>query len=94
MMITLEDALSLLSKYSEESTRVLAVFVTPSLSVARVIGTLQVVIENGTPPRLMVGKEDIEADQKSSDLRIANSSTVTFVMVVLKVLPHASLKGF
>ena len=62
-MITLEDALSLLSKYSEESTRVLAVFVTPSLSVARVIGTLQVVIENGTPPRLIVRKEDIEADQ-------------------------------
>jgi hypothetical protein len=40
--ITLEDALSLLSKYAEERTPVLAVFVTPSVSVARVTGTISV----------------------------------------------------
>jgi hypothetical protein len=37
MKITLEDALSLLSKYTVERTPVLAVFVTPSVSVARVL---------------------------------------------------------
>jgi hypothetical protein len=37
MEVTLEDALSLLSKYEEERTPVLAVFVTPSVSVARVL---------------------------------------------------------
>jgi hypothetical protein len=60
--ITLEDARSLL-KYSEESTRVLAVFVTPSLSIARVIGTLQVFVTDGVPPHLIVGTKDAESDQ-------------------------------
>ncbi len=53
MKITLEDALSLLSKYAEERTLVLAAFVTPSVSVARVTGTIRVV--DGVPPHLIVG---------------------------------------
>jgi hypothetical protein len=40
MKVTLEDALSLLRKYVDERTPVLAVFVTPSVSVARVTGTI------------------------------------------------------
>jgi hypothetical protein len=44
MKVTLEDAVSLLSKYVEERTPVLAVFVTPSVSVARVTGTIHISI--------------------------------------------------
>jgi len=54
--ITLEDALSLLSKYADERTPVLAAFVTPSVSVARVLGTIRVYIADGTPPHLIVGQ--------------------------------------
>ncbi len=61
MKITLEDALSLLSKYAEERTLVLAAFVTPSVSVARVTGTIRVV--DGVPPHLIVGQDDIASDQ-------------------------------
>jgi hypothetical protein len=56
--VTLEDVLSLLSKYVEERTSVLAVFVTPSGSVARVTGTIRVSIMDGGPPHLIVGKDD------------------------------------
>jgi hypothetical protein len=63
MKVTLEDALSLLSKYAEERTPVLAVFVTPSVSVARVVGTIRVSIVDGVTPHLIVGKEDGESDQ-------------------------------
>jgi hypothetical protein len=63
MEVTLEDVLSLLSKYVEERTPVLAVFVTPSLSVARVRGTIRVSIGDGTPPHLIVGEDDGESDQ-------------------------------
>ena len=62
MKVTLEDALSLLSKYVEERTPVLAAFVTPSLSVARVVGTIRVSIIGGVPC-LLIGKEDSESDQ-------------------------------
>jgi hypothetical protein len=62
MKVTLEDALSLLSKYAEERTLVLAVFVTPSLSVARVVGTIRVSIVGGVP-HLLIGKDDGESDQ-------------------------------
>jgi hypothetical protein len=61
--ITLEDALSLLSKYAEERTPVLAVFGTPSLSSARVTGTTRVSAGNGVPPHLIVGKDDEKSDQ-------------------------------
>jgi hypothetical protein len=61
--ITLEGALSLLGKYAEERTRVLAVFVTQSLSVARVAGTIRVSIVDGFPPHLIVGREDNKSDQ-------------------------------
>jgi hypothetical protein len=61
--ITLEDALSLLSKYAEERTPVLAVFGTPSLSIARVTGTIRVSAGNGVSPHLIVGKEDDTSDQ-------------------------------
>ncbi len=63
MKITLEDALSLLSKYAVERTPVLAVFVTPSVSVARVTGTIRVSIGDRIPPHLIVGKEDGTSDQ-------------------------------
>jgi hypothetical protein len=62
MKITLEDALSLLRKYADERTPVLAAFVTPSVSVARVTGTIRVSIVDG-PPHLIVGKEDGTSDQ-------------------------------
>lgn len=61
MKITLEDALSLLSMYAEERTPMLAAFVTPSVSVARVLGTIRVSIVDGTPPHLVVGQDDSES---------------------------------
>jgi hypothetical protein len=61
--ITLEDAMSLLSKYAEERTPVLAVFVTPSVSVARVTGTIRISIGDRVPLHLIVGKEDGTSDQ-------------------------------
>src|SRR5260370_15951250 len=63
MKVTLEDALSLLGKYVEERTPVLAVFVTPSVSVARVTGTIRISVVDGVTPHLIVGKEDGESDQ-------------------------------
>jgi hypothetical protein len=63
MKVTLEDALSLLRKYADERTPVLAAFVTPSVSVARVTGTIQVSVVDGVPPHLTVGKEDGTSDQ-------------------------------
>jgi len=63
MKVTLEDAVSLLSKYVEERTPVLAVFVTPSVSVARVTGTIHISVVDGITPHLIVGKEDGESDQ-------------------------------
>jgi hypothetical protein len=60
--ITLEDALSLLSKYAEGRTPVLAAFVTPSVSVARVTGTIRVSTADGVPPHLTVGQGDSESD--------------------------------
>lgn len=63
MKITLEDALSLLKKYAEEGTPVLAAFVTPSVSVARVTGTIRVSIVDGMAPHLIVGNEDSASDQ-------------------------------
>jgi hypothetical protein len=63
MRVTLEDALSLLGKYVEEQTPVLAVLVTPSVSVARVTGTIHISVVDGVTPHLIVGKEDGESDQ-------------------------------
>lgn len=63
MKITLEDAVSLLRKYAEERTPVLAVFVTPSVSVARVTGTIRISIGDQIPLHLIVGKEDGTSDQ-------------------------------
>jgi len=61
MNITLEDALSLLSKYAEERTPV-AILGTPSVSVARVADTIRVSIVGGVPC-LLIGREDSESDQ-------------------------------
>jgi hypothetical protein len=63
MEVTLEDVLSLLNKYVEERTPLLAVFVTPSLSVARVLGTIRVSVVDGAPLHLIVGEDDGESDQ-------------------------------
>jgi len=62
MKVTLEDALSLLSKYAEERTPVLGILGTPSVSVARVVGTIRVSTV-GVEPCLLIGKEDSESDQ-------------------------------
>lgn len=62
MKVTLEDALSLLSKYAEERTPVRAVLGSPSVSVARVTGTIRLSSVAGTP-LLLVGKEDSDSDQ-------------------------------
>lgn len=40
----------------------LAAFVTPSVSVARVTGTIRVSVVGGVP-QLLIGKENIESDQ-------------------------------
>ena len=61
-MVTEDEALSLLNKYAEEKTSVLAVLVTPSLSVARLVGTIRVSIVAGVP-YLLAGKEDSKSDQ-------------------------------
>jgi|ERR1700685_298645 len=63
MKVTLEDAVSLLSKYVEERTPVLAVFVTPSVSIARVTGTIRISVADGVTPHLIVGKDDGASDQ-------------------------------
>jgi hypothetical protein len=60
--VTLEDALSLLSKYAEERTRVRAVLGTSAVSIARVVGTISVSIVGGVP-HLLIGKDDSEFDQ-------------------------------
>jgi hypothetical protein len=63
MKVTLEDALSLLGKYVDEGTPVLAVFVTPSVSVARVTGTIRISVVDGIVPHPIVGKDDGTSDQ-------------------------------
>jgi hypothetical protein len=57
MKITPEDALSLLRKYEVERTPVLAAFVTPSVSIARVTGTVRLSIVDGVPPHLIGGNK-------------------------------------
>jgi hypothetical protein len=61
MKASLDDVLSLLSKYTEESTPVLAVLVTPSRSVTRVLGTIRVSSVEGIP-HLLIGKADEQSD--------------------------------
>jgi hypothetical protein len=72
MKIMLNDALSLLSKYVEERTQVLGVFVTPSLSVARVTGPIQIAVVADIP-RLFIGAEDRD---KSDQIRFNLSDCV------------------
>jgi hypothetical protein len=62
MKVTQDAALSLLNKYVEERTPVFAALVTPSVSVARVTGTIRISIADGVP-RLVVGEDDNESDQ-------------------------------
>jgi type I restriction enzyme R subunit len=63
MKVTLEDALSLLGKYVDERTPVLAVFVTPSVSIARVTGLIHISVADVVGPHLIVGKDDGTSDQ-------------------------------
>jgi hypothetical protein len=63
MKITMEDALSLLGKYVDERTPVLAVFVTPSVSIARVTGLIHISVLDVVGPHLIVGKDDGTSDQ-------------------------------
>jgi hypothetical protein len=62
MKVTQDDVLSLLRKYEEERTSVLAVFGTPSQSIARVTGTIRVSVD-GRGPLLVIGKDDDKSDQ-------------------------------
>ena len=62
MKITLEDALSLLGKYAEERTPVLAAFVSLSVCVVRVTGTIRVSTIGGVS-HLFIEKEDHASDQ-------------------------------
>ena len=62
MRITQADALSLLIKYADERTPVLSAFVTPSLSVARVTGSIHLSVI-GDIPQLLIGEDDERSDQ-------------------------------
>jgi hypothetical protein len=62
MKLSLADAVSLLIKYSDEHTPVLAAFVTPSMSAARVTGVVRVSML-GDIPQLFVGDDDQHSDQ-------------------------------
>ena len=63
MKISLEEALTLLGKYAEERTSVLAVVGSPSLSIGRVTGPIRVSIAEGVPAHLIIGKDDDTSDQ-------------------------------
>jgi len=71
MRVTQDDALSLLGKYAEERKPVLALLVTPSLSVARAMGTIRVSIMEGVP-RLLVGEEDNESKPERIKFRLSD----------------------
>jgi len=91
MKVTIEDALSLLSKYAEERTPVLAILGTPSVSVARVVGTIRVSIVGGAPCPL-VGREDTASPTRPSfGFPIANLPMAIFGM---ENLLRTSLKDF
>jgi hypothetical protein len=62
MKVTQDDVLSLLRKYEEERTSVLAVFGTPSQSLAKVTGPIRVSVD-GRGPHLIVGNDDNKSDQ-------------------------------
>ena len=62
MKISLEEALTLLGKYAEEHTSVLAVVGSPSLSLARVTGPIRLSSMDGVPLHLIVGKEADSSD--------------------------------
>jgi hypothetical protein len=63
MKVTQDDALFLLGKYEEERTPVLAAFVTPSVSIARVTGAIRVSVDGRGATLLVIGKEDSESGQ-------------------------------
>ena len=56
MRLTLDKTLSLLMKYVEEQTPLLAVLVSPSVSVARVAGPIYISTIAGVP-LLVIGKD-------------------------------------
>src|SRR5260370_1592030 len=87
-MVTQDDALSLLNKYAEEKTSVLAVLVTPSLSVARLVGTIRASIVAGVP-YLLAGKEASKSDQVKFRL-----SDCMFEYGAFRVEPAAQLEAF
>lgn len=85
MRVTQNDVLSLLGKYVEERTLVLAVFVTPSRSVARVTGAIRVSVD-GSGPHLAVGKDDNNSQEGISELSLTRSSSR--FLGVLRFLPR------
>ena len=71
MKISQADTLALLIKYADERTPVIAAFVTPSLSAARVTGVIHVSTV-GDIPQLLVGEDD----QGSSQIKFRLSDCV------------------
>ena len=71
MKLSQADALSLLIKYADERTPVIAAFVTSSLSAARVTGIVRVSMV-GDIPQLLVGNDD----QASSQIKFRLSDCV------------------
>lgn len=54
MKVTQADVISLLTKYSDERIPVLAAFVTPSLSTARITGVIHLSMI-GDIPQMLIG---------------------------------------
>jgi hypothetical protein len=86
--------LSLLGKYVDERAPVLAVFVTPSVSVARVTETIRISVVDVVGPHLIVGKDDGTSDQIKFRLSDCEFSYGDFVTPLLKILARTSLKDF
>jgi hypothetical protein len=71
MKVTQADAVSLLIKYADERTPVLAAFATPSLSVARVTGAVHFSTVAGIL-QLLIGEDD----QTSSQIKFRLSDCI------------------
>ena len=78
MRVTQNDVLSLLGKYVEERTLVLAVFVTPSRSVARVTGAIRVSVDGSGPASGNRKRRQPVQTKSSFDFLIASSSMAIF----------------
>ena len=67
---------------------------TPSVSVARVTGTIHISVVDGVAPHLIVGKEDGESDQIKFRLSDCNFEYGDFRDALPKTLVRTNLRGF